>query len=245
MELQAIFTSEFLQILFQGDDSMASHLHALNSLCRLCGCRPNSRSQLIPNEKHGRDIHKFLGIDISHDDELIHARSICDLCRRKLDRSSNLARKQRKAKLPPTNITLLAFVPHASNSCSICRPVEWDEGHLQFCRDNGFHSCVSSQKQVVGVTVSDGSGVIIKRIVIGTSTFETYVLGKEVKLKHENPCDAIKELPTAEICVGNFEFQNVARQYKEEGLKGSRGQTVAIVEQLDMGNELSGLQTDM
>lgn len=208
--------------------NMEFHLQVLHPLCRLCV----QENPVAKSKEHLRsNIQRFLKIDISKDDSSVHPPSICELCRRKLSRcKSSYKRSKSLSSFANPNIALFDFKAH-SGDCELCTAKEWNKQDLlKFCQKEGFHSWMSSDGKVVAVTVGDGGRVITKRIVLDECKFEVYVLGKLINLKTKNPVEAIKELSKSSICIGNHEFQSLAQQFAESGMKGLAGQTISKIE---------------
>ncbi|KAJ8023362.1 Transposable element P transposase [Holothuria leucospilota] len=224
---------------------MAFHLTALHSLCRLCGTKRKEGSSFFQKETYQKDIQHYLNVNISDDLEEIHPHSICDVCRRKLNRAKSVAKRAKTKNADvPVNITVYSFSPHQEESCKICEGSEEDGNVLvDFCREKGMHSWLSKSGAVVGVLLNDLGGVVLKRIVVSKEGIEAFVLGKKVEMSHKNPRLAISELLKWNICIGNHEFPALAEHFKKEGIKGSAGQTVGMVETLSTGCNLDGKLT--
>lgn len=100
------------------DESMKRHYNLLSVLCRLCGeicggINPNTKKR-----SYAEEIRVLHGLDIEHDQPLVHPNKICYKCRSLLDR----IRKRIKSKKELKEITVkpaAEFLPHDAN-CKIC-----------------------------------------------------------------------------------------------------------------------------
>ncbi|XP_071855160.1 uncharacterized protein [Apostichopus japonicus] len=223
---------------------MAFHMCILKSLCRLCGAKQREGSTYFQKEIYGKDILKFMQVDINQDIPGVHPSSICDTCRRKLSRCKTASRKSKKNEQCTSNVQLHKFSEHSEDNCAICTTNHLDKKILlDFCRETGFLSWMSKDGKVIAVVMHDLGEVVLKRIIIGDNSVTAFILGKVVNLSHSSPFKAITEILDSEICVGNHDFDTLAEAYREEGLKGTVGQTVAQVETLRTGDQLEGKLT--
>ncbi|XP_071855159.1 uncharacterized protein [Apostichopus japonicus] len=183
-------------------------------------------------------------VDINQDIPGVHPSSICDTCRRKLSRCKTASRKSKKNEQCTSNVQLHKFSEHSEDNCAICTTNHLDKKILlDFCRETGFLSWMSKDGKVIAVVMHDLGEVVLKRIIIGDNSVTAFILGKVVNLSHSSPFKAITEILDSEICVGNHDFDTLAEAYREEGLKGTVGQTVAQVETLRTGDQLEGKLT--
>ena len=95
---------------------MSNHSIFLQKTCRTCGVAITGSSKKEVS-LYKKEIMALFHYDLAIDQEQIHPKFVCDICRRKLDRC---AEGLKKDKIITYNCDMLSFAEHSEENCFVC-----------------------------------------------------------------------------------------------------------------------------
>ncbi|XP_033101228.1 uncharacterized protein LOC117104485 [Anneissia japonica] len=206
---------------------MERHKCCLQDRCRLCGNkRTVNLHRLKPKWNYARDINLSLSVDVSKDVEGVHPNFICDCCKMKLHRWRNFRNKNKEKGIA---ITVMDFVAHSDDSCSICEstggPVINLHKLMNVGKELGFLVQANNDKATFIRIVNDMP--VIRLHIYSKCTWNLNVFLSDAT----NKCAEFAEFLTDEkavfllewlsgisICCGNSEFESLCRKESPSNL---------------------------
>ena len=214
---------------------MEFHRSQLRKLCRLCGA---SKGVIHTDRRpycklnFQKLIEQGLNIDVHQDDSNIHPPSICQTCRKKIDRWKKDRRNKKSLQL---NVNVHNYGQHSETQCDICLHTDEDSEQSSVFKHLSHPTLTKQETEdsVQFVRLSTGEKITLRLTIHKSFTWSLSIHGKYIdRTVPELSCfpetltvkDATKLLSKVgemAICTGNTGFETLC-------LARSEGQPVTF-----------------